>query len=553
MLLIFLLAGIIRFWQLNAVPQHLTQDEVAVGWNAYSILKTGRDEWGASWPLQFRSVGDYKQPVLIYLTAISESIVGVNEWATRLPVAIFSALTLAVIYFWTKEIVTVKYRHWGPVWAVLLWTLSPWHIVFSRSGFEAVVALFFVSVLLLAWAKWIRSPLFTWIWLIIISSGLAVATYHSAKVYVPVINLGFLWLYRDRLRQFFGARSWRQPAFWASMAVFGLLAYFLLSRFYFGSALIRGQMTFLKNDFDYQRALLPAIESIRGFSLAKVFLLVGFWYKRLLDYLDPSWWLADGLGLALPNVPAQGVIYPLEFFFLLLGGAVWLSPKLLELVIDKKFKPGAMLGWLLFCGFLPATLANNAKHALRSLQALPVIYLLILLGGLATWHKLKTGRTKTLFLVLVLLGYVWGIVRLGDNYLIHYPIQLSETRHYPWAEAAKIVTQLAGDFDEVIVDPRFGTQGPYAVGVPHYYFLFYSQFDPQQYQLGADRDVGAIDYSKFKFRQINWQDELERHRHKLYVGSPWSFLLKTIPEDKIVWRQTFRNGVLGLMIVDGNY
>src|SRR3989304_8508412 len=192
MLLIFLLAGIIRFWQLNAVPQHLTQDEVAVGWNAYSILKTGRDEWGASWPLQFRSVGDYKQPVLIYLTAISESIVGVNEWATRLPVAIFSALTLAVIYFWTKEIVTVKYRHWGPVWAVLLWTLSPWHIFFSRSGFEAVVALFFVSVLLLAWATWIRSPLFTWIWLIIISSGLAVATYHSAKVYVPVINLGFL-------------------------------------------------------------------------------------------------------------------------------------------------------------------------------------------------------------------------------------------------------------------------------------------------------------------------------------------------------------------------
>ncbi|EKD95597.1 MAG: hypothetical protein ACD_24C00433G0001, partial [uncultured bacterium] len=53
LLLIVLLGGALRFYQLASVPPSLARDEVSVGYNAYSILKTGKDEYGRIFPLSF--------------------------------------------------------------------------------------------------------------------------------------------------------------------------------------------------------------------------------------------------------------------------------------------------------------------------------------------------------------------------------------------------------------------------------------------------------------------------------------------------------------------
>ena len=86
------------FYKLVSYPPHLTIDEVAIGYNAFSILRTGKDEWGTTFPISFRSVGDYKAPILIYLTVPFIKVFGLTELAVRLPVAIFSALS--VFLFW---------------------------------------------------------------------------------------------------------------------------------------------------------------------------------------------------------------------------------------------------------------------------------------------------------------------------------------------------------------------------------------------------------------------------------------------------------------------
>src|SRR5689334_16268177 len=94
---IFFLAFFARFYQLTQFPPGLTIDEVAIGYNAYSILKTGKDEWGNFLPLSFRSVGDYKAPILIYLTVPFIALFGETEFAVRLPVAISSLISVFVI------------------------------------------------------------------------------------------------------------------------------------------------------------------------------------------------------------------------------------------------------------------------------------------------------------------------------------------------------------------------------------------------------------------------------------------------------------------------
>lgn len=55
LLAILLLGTFLRFYQLGEIPLGLNQDETAIGYNAYSILQTGRDEYGVFMPLYFKS------------------------------------------------------------------------------------------------------------------------------------------------------------------------------------------------------------------------------------------------------------------------------------------------------------------------------------------------------------------------------------------------------------------------------------------------------------------------------------------------------------------
>ncbi len=67
LLLILILGIVLRFWQLGKTPTGFYLDEAALGYNAYSIMETGKDEYGKDWPILFRSFGDFKAPIYTYL------------------------------------------------------------------------------------------------------------------------------------------------------------------------------------------------------------------------------------------------------------------------------------------------------------------------------------------------------------------------------------------------------------------------------------------------------------------------------------------------------
>ena len=97
--LIVLFAAALRFWNLTGVPPSLSHDEVAIGYNAYSVLNTGKDEYGVSFPLLFRSFDDYKLPGMIYASIPTIKIFGLNELGVRFPSAFFG--TFSVFLFFT--------------------------------------------------------------------------------------------------------------------------------------------------------------------------------------------------------------------------------------------------------------------------------------------------------------------------------------------------------------------------------------------------------------------------------------------------------------------
>src|SRR3990170_7487222 len=99
---VLLLATLLRFWRLGDYPA-LNADEAAIGYNAYSLIQTGMDEHGNSWPIHFQSFNDYKPGLYFYLVLPFVKFSGLNEWAVRIPGAFLGVATVYLIYLLVKE------------------------------------------------------------------------------------------------------------------------------------------------------------------------------------------------------------------------------------------------------------------------------------------------------------------------------------------------------------------------------------------------------------------------------------------------------------------
>jgi 4-amino-4-deoxy-L-arabinose transferase-like glycosyltransferase len=111
LVIVFVLAIIIRFTQLTQIPSTLNRDEAALAYNAYLLMKTGRDEWNRSWPVSLESFGDYKLPGYPFLLLGSFRLFGVNDFAVRFPSAVAGVLLVGVAYLFCRTV--LSFKHWN--------------------------------------------------------------------------------------------------------------------------------------------------------------------------------------------------------------------------------------------------------------------------------------------------------------------------------------------------------------------------------------------------------------------------------------------------------
>lgn len=197
---IFLL-GIItiltRFYHLSDLPAVLHRDESSIAFNAYSLLKTGKDEHQQQWPLSFQAFGDYKLPGLIYLTIPFIKFFGLNSFTARLPNAVFGCLLVVVSYFFCQEL--FKKSKLSLLFAFFI-ASTPFFIIASRNSYEPAIAIFLDLLALVFFLKG-RKHL-NYLLLFIVMSFLSSYFYHSALLLLPFIVAGLFLLYRqDYLQQ----------------------------------------------------------------------------------------------------------------------------------------------------------------------------------------------------------------------------------------------------------------------------------------------------------------------------------------------------------------
>jgi 4-amino-4-deoxy-L-arabinose transferase-like glycosyltransferase len=144
-------AAILRLPGLEIVPPPLNEDEASRGYDAWAILETGADRHGQRWPLFLQSfgIGDYTAALTTYLTVPFIAMLGPTTLAMRLPDALLSVATVALLYVWlVKQANSVI-----ALLAAGILAVDPWHIALTRTAHESGFTPFFFTVALLAFHR----------------------------------------------------------------------------------------------------------------------------------------------------------------------------------------------------------------------------------------------------------------------------------------------------------------------------------------------------------------------------------------------------------------
>lgn len=354
---------------LSSLPPALNRDEAALGYNAYSILKTAKDEHNQFLPLSFKSIGDYKMPLYIYAAVLPVKLFGLNDFSIRFWSALAGVISVIMIYLITKK----------PL-AALLMALNPWAVFYSRIAYEANLALaLFLVGLWLVMNKKIWGLIF---WL------LAGLTYSSALIFIPLFFIFFYYRYH--------------PKIIPSILFIALFSLIFVSLWQVSSQ--KQNITVFSDPY-----LIDTYNKARTLQYQTNPLATKLFYNKYVyfgkivavNYLktfSPQFLIFKGDNHPWHQIPGVGNFYFIEIILALIG--------LLKLRQNKLL----FISWLLLAP-LASAITIDAPHSTRSIFLLPIILILASAG----LQKIKK------FLPALALIYFINVAYVGYQYLQVYP------------------------------------------------------------------------------------------------------------------------------------
>ncbi|HEX7042787.1 MAG TPA: glycosyltransferase family 39 protein [Patescibacteria group bacterium] len=502
LLVILFIAFFLRFFQLGAIPASLTWDEVAWGYNAYSLGINGTDEFGRFLPHDYlESFGDYKPPMYAYLDVVPIKTFGLNEFATRFPSAFFGLLTVLVTYFLVKRLFykSENAKLYGLATSLIL-AVSPWHIMLSRAAFEANVANFFVvcGVWLFLAAVQDRP------WYLILSAASFVAsmyTFNSARVVAPllVIILGIIFL--KRLLQ-------HKKSLILAIVV-GIL--FILPTFKFllsPQAGLRFQEVNIFSDVSLVTTSNQEIKNDNNAWWSKIIhnrrlVYTAEYLHHYFDNLNPAFLFIKGDGNPKFSTQDVGEMYLWDLPFFVIG--------LVLLFKRKEGKWWVIPIWLLL-GIIPAAFARETPHALRIENSLPTFQIVIAYGFVLTILYFKKYR-KLITVTLLLLLFL-NVLYFLHGYFANYTREYAGEWQYGYKDSLTYLKSVENNYSRIYFTDELGR--------PYIYYLFYNKISPSEFRKNSDinRDVFGFVHVNSVGKYYFAKDLPNKEGKSLYVNIP---------------------------------
>lgn len=546
-LVILLAATIIRFYQLGNPSRGFYLDEAAIGYNAYSILKTGKDEFGKSFPLLFRSFTDFKAPLYIYLSIIPIKIFGLTPFSTRFLSALSGSITILIAFFFVKLIVNRNLKsgksptnYLLPSLVALVLAIAPWHVFYSRGAWEANLSFLILLVssylCVLGFERKKRT-------IFLLGSAffvLSTYAYHGQRIVAPLIFGSYLIYYREWI--------FKNKKFLA----FGFLLLMLLTlpilKFSLtpgGQSRVRSLSIFSKQTIlPWQTQDSPFLSNNRYLIATRkaLALYTAYFSPRNLFSPDPAEkqrWLVD-----------LAAFYPWQFIFFAIGGFFFFRKK--EYSTSRKI----ILPWL----FFSPVAASLTGDPFSKVRALPLVFPISVIIALGIYESMRFIKQKAPSkfnlkyinaLVILLLSAVTisSLINLAVQFFFVLPYQRAKYWEIGYSELTKELLKYPNE--KIVIDNFRGES--------YIHILFFTKFDPETFQKEAGymelpdyyysfERANTKEFGQFEYRKVDW--EKEKRGESLIVGdelliskesilnNPQLKLIKEIkyPDQSIVFR-----------------
>ncbi len=482
------IAFLLRFFKLGDIPVGVSKDEASLAYNAYSILKTGKDEFGVNYPLTFKAFGEYKAPLYIYASVPFTFLLGPTEFSARFVSAFFGLLTIVCLYF--LVLILFKKKEVALLSTFIL-AILPWHLQFTRIAYEGSLTVFLVTIATLLFIKGTEKGRY------LILSGvffvLSLYSHYSIRVFIPPYIICLLVIYHKNIIKF-------KKEFLVSILISILTLIPLLPSLLSEAGLSRASHISFLTD----KGLVFQINEKRAehnWSKLKFIIPAFILHNKVTDYskkfienyiahFDLSFLFIKGDEDKIFRTPFTGLL-PLTFLPLLLWGFVILFK-------DVGIGKWVVMSWF-FLAPVSSSLTRLSTSANRSFIMIIPIVIVLGLGFSQLLKSIKHYRIKYIFIVGACL-FIFEYIFYLDSYYIHLLIKNAGDSRIGSKELVEKIKSLNSSYEQIWITTKSG-------GYIH--FLFYLKYPPADYQKQAR--LGELDqfgfgyiygFDKYKFDRI---------------------------------------------------
>lgn len=531
---IVLLGTVLRLWNISSNPPHLTPDEAALGYNAYSLMQSGRDEHGQLLPIIFKSFGDYKPGLYIYLTIPFIWVFGLTEFAVRLPSAFAGITAVYLLFLITNKL--FRDKNLALISAALL-AVNPWSVHFSRSAWEVNLALCLTLAAIYFFLLALKKQ--KYLYLSAVFFGSTLLAYQGAKLSSSLVLLILLILHHKKIFKF--NRKILAGSFWAGF----LMALPVLLSFLTGKT---GRLTVF-SVFSYPRPKDYLAAFLSQAEVSKNSLIYYIFYSEPLNFLRGIlgryfnhfstrflFFVGDWQNVR-HTPPYHGTMLLADLPFLVLG--------LFAIFKDRLKKAHWFFVIWLIVAPLPSALSRDQVHAVRALNMLvPLVFV----SAFGINFILKNFRKAAIVLTCAL--YSLSVIYFLDAEFIHLPKAQSKFWEYGYKQIVHEISPIQGNYQEVVLQQSYAQ--------PYIYFLFFQKYPPGEFQKENSfveskfGDVGQVSELKnIKFEPIDWSIR-RGQKGKLFVADPVRIPLADINlnEHKIISEIKYLDGEVAFRLVE---
>lgn len=499
-IIILSLAGFLYFFRLEQIPSGFYVDEASVAYNAYSILKTGKDEFGFSYPILFRLMGSYTPSLFIYISSFLIKYFGTDILVFRSLSSFAAYLSIFFFYFLVRKMKIYKLELSYFI-ITLFYSISPWIVFNARLGYETTLA--FLVFNIGAYFLYLSHKRLNNLTLAVIFLSLSTYISHNQRFLAPLFLLGFFIVFRDKLLKKENAKS-------------------ILSAF------IAGVILHIPNLY---------LIGTRAFWIKSVhFDPNNLW--NIITYLSPKTLFYDN-----PDIDLQHTIPKLSMMYNWMVVPYFIGLYfLIKRIKDYRYK---FIALYFIISLLPSVLSSPFVSSQRSLPF--IIPLSIVLGlGIDEVMRFLKPFLSTLLLIMVT-GY--SLLMLYSSYFILFPKERAMAWNYGYDQIAEYIRKRP-EQEFLLENPR----NPRA----YILLLYHLKYSPMKYQRQVDPfyrnnyysappPVTDYYFSNIKVRQIDWQEDPKKDL--IIIGDPLSISEQQAKEHNLTKVFEFEDPLMNTIFV----